>query len=788
MRRQGRGWLLPVCLIAALAGVGQAGAVTDNSPGNHTQELSIPAQPLPAALLELAEQARLQLVYDANLVPNQPAPSLIGAYTLARAFEILLADTGLYTRFQGHRRVQLASDPAPVQPLPTLVVSASGYEQSLQQAPAAITVIDREQLMNRPFRSLQDALTGIPGVSIAGGRHQEGSGLSIRGMESDQTLILVDGRRISSAEANPRGGGNDLESHWVPPVAAIERIEVIRGPMSSLYGADAVGGVINVITRAVASNWSTSLVLGHTSALVGQQGNAHQGSAYVSGPLLPGRLGLQLWGSQQQRQEDAFKNGAQQGRQRQLTGRLWLETSDHQRWMLELGQARQHYARHANASGAGQDRRRHYRRRSWALAHQGQWQTLDTRLQLYREHTSRQAPLFQRYLPTSVTHTIADGQLTAYFRSHTTTLGYQWQDTTSSKADFRNLQVPDSLWGTRSVNQQAWFVEDEWRFAPRFTLTTGVRLSDHQIYGLHWSPRSYLNWRPAPHWTLKGGIGTGFKAPQLREMDASSGAPQARGAILALGNPELSPEQSVNTELGVYYQRPGLNVSATAFHSDFRNKIINTASHRFRDSDGHPIAVPALTCQPSDPATRDCPAWGTWLNLPGARVQGLELQGHWSPDQRLTASLSYTYTDSRLRSGRLHVTTPAGERLPFQPANVLALAGEPLAAVPAHQAWLKLAGPLSEHHPLRGHVQASYQSDVAAVSFGQGNQVRVQPASLTTVDLGLSWSPSSAVTVNAGLDNLFDQRRFRLDRVDDPRRYQYPDPGRRLWLGLTAEF
>merc|ERR1712023_19927 len=116
----------------------------------------------------------------------------------------------------------------------------------LKEAPASISVLDKEDLSERFYRDLTDAMTDIPGVIVTGGGDRED--ISLRGMGSQYTLILVDGQRQSSRETRPNSDGPGVEGAWIPPLSAIERIEVIRGPMSSLYGSDAIGGVINIIT------------------------------------------------------------------------------------------------------------------------------------------------------------------------------------------------------------------------------------------------------------------------------------------------------------------------------------------------------------------------------------------------------------------------------------------------------------------------------------------------------------------------------------------------------------
>ncbi len=128
-----------------------------------------------------------------------------------------------------------------------LVTTASGFKQTVEDAPASVSVVTREQLETKSYRDVTDALKDVPGVLVTGGGSS--SDISIRGMDAKYTMILVDGKRVASRETRPNSDNAGIEQGWLPPLPAIERIEVVRGPMSSLYGSDAMGGVINIITR-----------------------------------------------------------------------------------------------------------------------------------------------------------------------------------------------------------------------------------------------------------------------------------------------------------------------------------------------------------------------------------------------------------------------------------------------------------------------------------------------------------------------------------------------------------
>nr|QGT50171.1 ferric enterobactin uptake receptor [uncultured Helicobacter sp.] len=130
------------------------------------------------------------------------------------------------------------------------VVTASGFEQDYTLAPASISVVSPKEMQSRPIRDLAEALANVPGVSTDASVGKTGGyGISIRGLASGYTLILVDGKRINADSSLFPNGFSDSVTSFMPPLSAISRIEVIRGPASTLYGSDAIGGVVNIITK-----------------------------------------------------------------------------------------------------------------------------------------------------------------------------------------------------------------------------------------------------------------------------------------------------------------------------------------------------------------------------------------------------------------------------------------------------------------------------------------------------------------------------------------------------------
>ncbi len=182
--------------------------------------------------------------------------------------------------------------------LGSTVISAAGFEQKIIDAPASVSVISRQELESKPYTSLGDALRDVEGIDVGSGFDKNGNiSVTLRGLRADYTLVLINGRRQNDVgNIGPNNFGNS-QFMYMPPLAAIERIEVVRGPMSTLYGSDAIGGVINIITRKVAKEWGGSLTNSLTLQEDSQYGNDRKTDFYVSGPLLEDRVGIVLRGS-----------------------------------------------------------------------------------------------------------------------------------------------------------------------------------------------------------------------------------------------------------------------------------------------------------------------------------------------------------------------------------------------------------------------------------------------------------------------------------------------------------
>lgn len=665
----------------------------------------------------------------------------------------------------------LANEPVVV--LDPVVVTAAGFEQKIKEAPASISVITREALEKMPMANLGDAVRHLEGISIVGGSGgASDSDISVRGMPGQYTLILVDGKRQGSRETMSRGTGG-VQSSFIPPKEAIERIEVVRGPMSSLYGSDAMGGVINIITRKMPKDWHGSFSVGGTLQKHQELGNATEAGFWIGGPLVQDVISLQLFGNYQQRNEDSVyypKNstaGNPQTRDSDYTAKLGIKPAANQDLVLEAGHELLSYARTPGKTLAAADATSSTRheRDHWAITHDGRWSFGSTRLALYQETAtlkSHENGVESTQGSPKITNTTFDGQLTLPFDQHVLKLGGQY-----GKQALRGVGNSDTVAGhannPESVNATTWaaYAEDQYEVTRALSLTGGLRVDHHSTYGAHTTPRLYAVYALTPKWTLRAGVASGFRAPSLRQTAAAycmtTGGGTAKPGTLC-GNPSLKAERSVTEEIGLRYDTDNQqNVSVTLFNNDFNDMVTSF------DSGVVDPASPKRNLYVYD-------------NIAKVNIRGVEFSGVYALAKDVKLSGKYTYTDSRRRDSS--EKTFSGQ----------SLNGQPLDKTPKHSLMAQLDWTLTEKAAVWMRGTASSKLYWAAFRNGAMG-VRTRPAS-HSLDLGGSYAVTKGLSVNAALLNVTDKivavdPRSRAEKLDGN---WMVDDGRRLWLTLNYQF
>ncbi len=651
--------------------------------------------------------------------------------------------------------------------LSTVVVTASGTAVDIKEAPASISVITREDIERKPVTSIGELLSTIPGVT--GGLSGTGaqSKIKLRGLPEKYTLILVDGKRQgNSAGINYRDdlGSQDLD--WISP-EMIERIEVVRGPMSSLYGSDAMGGVINIITRKIGKRWSGSTTLNYSKPSDGDRGDTRQLGFNISGPLSD-KFGLRLGGNYTDRAADEGTGGfpgtyqSTAGSRKQNLNALlnWQLTPD-QVIGIEAAQGIQR-ATGSDARTASGDQVVYpwglskLEQTKFGISHDGRWGDLTSKLNLvHNKYEDKGDTIGNNSKETTLDGRI-DKPLKLWGLDQAMTLGMQWRRESLDNRDTIGLAPIDyagrPVSGSGlSATTWALFGEDQIFLRDNLALTLGLRMDHHQKYGNNWSPRAYLVYHPASEWTVRGGVSRGFRAPNLKENSASAAtqsggngcrslagmgwtstsvnADGTRGCYMA-GNPDLQPETSTNFELGTSWDRNGWALGATYFHTNFKNKI-----------DYQPLGF------------YNGFWWTRMANAQRARTRGLE----GFVNVPLAKGLTWNTNITKM----------------FESKNLST--GASLLAVPE----------LSIYSSLQWQIRQGWSAMFSARHVGKevvttGTATTFAKA-YTTFDVSMNYNVTDTLTLRAGIINLADKETRTIGA-------NYDNGGRTYFVGMTARF
>lgn len=619
-----------------------------------------------------------------------------------------------------------------VSTLSPVVVTATASERDLADTPASVSVIAGETLRRRPVLDLADAVKDTVGVSLESmglGRR----GISIRGMSAEHTLMLVDGQRVnSSASAIAH---SDYELGWVP-TAAIERVEVVRGPLSSLYGSEALGGVVNTVTRSATDTWEGSF---SSYALISDHslgGNQFKNGFYLGGPLVPGRLGMNAWGELVRRQPLSVAGNTALtalDERRAKTGHLGLSwTPDSQQRIdvsMDAGNEKREGVR-GGTSGAIYSSQDDVQRRRYALSHTGHWRLGDSQIRLYSatlDRRNQRSDGNTQSGPNKFIDTVLDGRMSFPLGSvHTLTVG--------GETRHESLRDPSvNRKGKKTQVHDALFVQDEIRLSQQWQFVLGSRLDRHEVFGSQVSPRAYVIFQPDETLAFKAGVGKGFKAPTLKQLSPeyeSRAAMGGRGIIR--GNPNLQPETNQAFELGAEFKQGPWSASATLFHNDVKN-LIDT--------------VRQPTCFEPRRVCLD------YQNVDKVRLQGVELAASTDLSDRWHVNANYTYLDARDRAS-----------------------GDRLAERARHRANATLEWDASEKLSTRLRVEYTGSQYRSAIETNRPGYALWH--------WYLDYDLNKTVSLYAGIENLTDRRLSN----DDVSLYSDADEGRRYFVGLTARY
>lgn len=483
--------------------------------------------------------------------------------------------------------------------LDEIVVTATRRQAAIAGLSGSITVIDADELAQSQDTTVLAALRRVPGLDVvqSGGAGATTS-VFIRGTNSDHTLVLIDGVKVNSPTLGMFNFANLMVNN-------IKQIEIVRGAQSTLYGSDAIGGVINIITRKgigvpryqltaesgrfdskrIAFNTSGSLNIfnysigishfdtnGISRVAVGTEADGYQNNS------LSGRFGFTL-----------FKDS-----KLDFIIRYTDSDTDIDAWKNDSLQydERQSFIFSTNFRQPLTDKWHH---------------TIN--LSINDENTQNTDP------NTALNNSGIDTRISTINWQHEVFLtnansfiaGIEWQE----QDGVSRSGAPLTTNFDQSIVNRSYYIQHQWNLNEELFLTAGTRLDDHETFGSTINYQTGLAYLvPTAPIKLRGNWTTGFKAPTFNDLFWPNS-----------GNPNLIPEESVSYDLGIDFLSERFHLGATYFHNDIENLIAWTP-----------------------------PAGGGWLwtpkNINEARTRGVELEVSIHPLDNLEVTANYTYTNA----------------------------------------------------------------------------------------------------------------------------------------------
>ena len=599
-----------------------------------------------------------------------------------------------------------------------VVVTASRTKQEVRESPSSIEVITREDIDKMGAETLAQALQLALGIDTQENA-MVGNRSSLRGMNTNQTLILVDGRRVRTENTSETMNFYELKRINMDDV---ERIEIVRGAASSLYGSEALGGVINVIKKHP-GKMQTAVTLDWTSR------QSDEGIRFDSGKL--GKWAL----SGSFKHMDVREQGTDAGSNMygkknffNLDGRMEM-TKD--KWLDVFFDylTEDLYMKDSLTQGTDYD----HKRFSTGVKYSGRDKLGDYEMQVYytyfdkhqrtRQRTNHNLSSFDDMKFNSL---IFDGRRSIQVaKDHLLTFGgeYRKEDYESTRikgANTRTLEGVTNQLGDSSMDYAAFYLQDEWLASPRWLIIPSLRWDYNSEFGNELTGKLGTTYKITKDVRFKANVGTAYRAPTASELYFSwHHTPNAKMDVQINGNPDLKPEKALNFDLGFEMEKGKTFGKITYFHNKVDDLInIDTVMSRL------PGFPPRML------------ATGTYRNIDSATMQGVELEARQALGGGFSVRGLYTYLDAR--------DDKTGDRLKGRPY---------------HKASLQLSYEDQKHGwnaTLWNDWTAGYRY---AETVGSGRMARTisKDASLSILNFVVSKKINDHFSAYLGVDNIFDK-------------------------------
>ncbi|MGB3666911.1 MAG: TonB-dependent receptor [Bermanella sp.] len=627
--------------------------------------------------------------------------------------------------------------------LDSVVTTGTRTPMLLKDSPVPIDVVTAEQLSVVSSGTLSEALNFIPGVSVNRST-KDGYNVQMQGFDGDHVLVLLNGQRLVS----PTGSSVDLDQINAQDV---ERIEILKGAASVMYGSSAMGGVMNIITKPIETNTNRiSYEVGSfTNNAISEDPLEHRVAltSAMTNSQYSGRINYQFIDRPGFKYDDSQKveNGTANEKHfldGQFTFHSPLGKILYQPQYFKEQRYRKENDTNVPGQGFFEDAyESEVERITQSLEIRSQ-HNLTTRLRL-SNHEEFSGHLTKATRNADITQGSAEVQKVWMFNSAEWVMGAEYNN--------EQLDLPaDGIVGKTRDSYQAFSQVDVY-VTDDLELLAGIRVQDNQGFGSHHASRVSgmyrYNLNQGDQLRIRFGAGQSYKVPSLKELHYILDHSNVGSGYVVIGNEDLQPEETLSYNLGgVLDFASGTQLEANLFYSDSKNFIENEFSQDFTNEWG----VDAYVYQ----------------NINTLTTKGGDFNIKHALNHYQSVNLSYHYLEAR---------NEQNERLENRPRNQIKL------------------NFISSHYWLNTKIitYAVYQSDEAftlddpATTEDEGYLAQ-HNNDWVSLNVSVTQQPTKSLTLRYGIQNILDEHKNTsvADDYFDARE----EDSRRIYLGMSYDF
>jgi len=485
-----------------------------------------------------------------------------------------------------------------------VVVTATKTKHLLKDVPVPTNVITGREIEAANIQTIQHALRYLSGIQVNESYSWGDNGkVELQGLDEKHTLILVDGQRVC-------GGHRDAIDLQAYSVEMVDRIEIVKGPASCLYGSDAVGGVINIISKSAPPKFTFSI-----SPTFG----THNTQIYkITHGFGKSKIGYFINYTHREsdginKQIDEYREDIAQGTiDQKLTtnSKLTVKSYYSLHKMKESDRKQKRYSLNSIWNWIPDKASNLKLRGSWFNYHHS---IIDQGKRVGWKETTYELELDYSRL-------IKNKQLV--------TTGYHYL----AKAQDDEMK---NFTGSQTIH--SFYLQDEINLKP-VTFVLGTRLDKHNRWGVEINPKASFLWQVSDNFRLRGSVGRAFKGPSLVKLYAEG---WRMGPFLMHANPDLKPEKSIGYQFGAEWK---ISADVLSDFSFFRNEVKDMVGFQY--------------------SRRGRPPWDFYYyNIGEVRTQGIELNLASQIMDNLSGKLGYTFLNTEDKI--------TGKELTYKPKHTL---------------------------------------------------------------------------------------------------------------------